>query len=167
MARVARTCFYHLRRLRSIRRCLGHDVTARLVFRPRDLAVGLLQLSFGAFTGFNVGTAPESHQCCCSHGRGIWDHTITWTPALYELHWLPIAERIKFKLCLLVHHSINGRAPSYLTELVTSVANVPGRASLRSAGRHDLVVSAIKTGFVRASVFRCGAKSLEQSARRH
>ena len=29
---------------------------------------------------------------------------------------------------------------SYLTELVTSVANVPGRASLRSAGRHDLVV---------------------------
>ena len=63
---------------------------------------------------------------------GQCDHV---TPALYELHWLPIAERIKFKLCLLVHHSINGRAPSYLTELVTSVANVPGRASLRSAGR--------------------------------
>ena len=31
VARVARTCFYHLRRLRSIRRSLGHDVTARLV----------------------------------------------------------------------------------------------------------------------------------------
>ena len=45
-----------------------------------------------------------------------------------------------FKLCLLVYHVINGRAPSYLTELVTSVADVPGRASLRSEGRNDLVV---------------------------
>ena len=56
------------------------------------------------------------------------------------LHWLPIAERIKFKLSLLVHHVIFGRAPSFLTELFTSVANVPARASLRSAGRIDLVV---------------------------
>ena len=31
VARVARTCFYHHRRLRSIRRSLGRDVTARLV----------------------------------------------------------------------------------------------------------------------------------------
>ena len=68
---------------------------------------------------------------------GPRDHV---TLALYELHWLPIAEKIEFKLCLLVHHSIHGRALSYLTELVTPVANVPGRASLRSAGRRDLVV---------------------------
>jgi len=25
------------------------------------------------------------------------------TPALRELHWLPVAERIQYKLCLLVH----------------------------------------------------------------
>ena len=30
LARVVRTCFFHLRRLRSIRRSLGRDVTARL-----------------------------------------------------------------------------------------------------------------------------------------
>ena len=69
----------------------------------------------------------------------IWDHVSRDTGTIYELHWLPIADRIKFKLCLLVHHWINGRAPSYLTKLVKSVANVPGRASLYSAGRHDLV----------------------------
>ena len=61
-------------------------------------------------------------------------------PYMYKLHWLPIAERIKFKLCLLVFHAVNGRAPSYLTELVTPVANITGRASLRSAEKHDLVV---------------------------
>ena len=71
------------------------------------------------------------------HDLGPREHV---TPAMYELHWLPIAERIKFKLCLLVHHAVTGRAPSYLTELVTPVANIPGRGSLRSAGKNDLVV---------------------------
>ena len=31
VARTAQTCFYHLHRLRAVRRQLGHDVTARLV----------------------------------------------------------------------------------------------------------------------------------------
>jgi len=31
IARVSRTCFYHLRRLRSIRGCLAREVTAQLV----------------------------------------------------------------------------------------------------------------------------------------
>jgi len=31
VSRTVKTCFYHLRRLRSIRRQLGHDVTARLM----------------------------------------------------------------------------------------------------------------------------------------
>ena len=46
----------------------------------------------------------------------------------------------RYIIYVMVHHAVNGRAPSYLTELVTRVANIPGRASLRSAGRHDLVV---------------------------
>src|SRR6218665_428903 len=61
-------------------------------------------------------------------------------PALYELHWLPIQSRIQFKLCLLVHHVIGGRSPAYISELVNPVAHNPGRASLRSADRQELVV---------------------------
>ena len=70
---------------------------------------------------------------------GSWFGTtamITVTPAMYELQWFPIAERIKFvkTRCVLVHHAVNGRAPSktlkskflctvvYLTELVTRPA---------------------------------------------
>ena len=43
-------------------------------------------------------------------------------------------------LTFILGHAVNGRALSYLTELVTPVANIPERAYLRSAGRHDLVV---------------------------
>jgi len=53
------------------------------------------------------------------------------TPALRELHWLPVAERIQYKLCLLVHKSLLGHTPEYISDLLTSVANVPGRSTLR------------------------------------
>jgi len=62
------------------------------------------------------------------------------TPSLQALHWLPVKQRIEFKLCLLVHLALNGRAPSYLQDLITPSASVSGRASLRSASNHDLVV---------------------------
>jgi len=36
------------------------------------------------------------------------------TPALQELHWLPVAKRIQYKLCLLVHKSLRTHAGIYL-----------------------------------------------------
>ena len=44
-----------------------------------------------------------------------YDHI---TPILKELHWLPIAQRIEYKLCLLVFKALHGLAPVYLQELV-------------------------------------------------
>ena len=38
------------------------------------------------------------------------------TPALIELHWLPIQARIEFKLCLLVFKSLKYEEPRYLCD---------------------------------------------------
>jgi hypothetical protein len=62
------------------------------------------------------------------------------TPALLLLHWLPIEYRVRYKLCLLVHQAIKGRAPPYLANLLMTVASVSSRASLRSAGHGDLLI---------------------------
>ena len=62
------------------------------------------------------------------------------TSAMKLLHWLPVKQRVDFKLCLLVHLAINGRAPIYLKDLVKTTASVPGRASNRSASNNDLVI---------------------------
>ena len=40
------------------------------------------------------------------------------TPALYELHWLPVAYRIKFKILILTIKSIYRLVPSYLSDLI-------------------------------------------------
>ena len=42
------------------------------------------------------------------------DHE-TPAPALCELQWLPIMQRIEFKLCLLVHKTLDGRSPQLST----------------------------------------------------
>ena len=61
------------------------------------------------------------------------------TPALLEfIHWLPIAERIDFKLCLLVHKAFVGHAPQYIADLIKPVADLPSRASLQTALSGDL-----------------------------
>ena len=59
------------------------------------------------------------------------------TPVLFDLHWLPIRQRIQFKLLLLVYRCIHQLAPAYLMDLV--VPYVPAR-SLRSAEQNLLTV---------------------------
>ena len=41
------------------------------------------------------------------------------TPLLYELHWLPVRQRISFKILLFVFKAIYGFAPMYLREIVS------------------------------------------------
>ena len=62
-----------------------------------------------------------------------------------KLHWLPIAERIKFKLHLLAYHArhaVNGRActvvRTYLTELIgySRSSHATSQNAPLSAGRH-------------------------------
>ena len=69
----------------------------------------------------------------------IWDHVIIRScdtgyvrTSLITMQLQREVLQRKLKLCLLVHHAVNGRPPSYSTELVTPVYS-PGRASLWSA----------------------------------
>ena len=117
VSQTMRTCFYHLRRLRPVRQLLGRDVTARLVscfvlsrldycnavlagLPASTLAVAPLQRVMHAAARLVLQLAPRDHV----------------TPALQELHWLPIAQRIDYKLCLLVHKASMGQAPSYISD---------------------------------------------------
>ena len=66
--------------------------------------------------------------------RGKFCHI---TPLLYELHWLPIDCRIKYKILLLIYKSLHELAPSYLCDLLHHYE--PSR-SLRSANSNNLII---------------------------
>jgi len=57
-----------------------------------------------------------------------------------DLYWLDIPERVSYKLCLLTHRCLLGKAPVYLLDNCTPVSQVAARQHLRSAARHRLVV---------------------------
>ena len=63
------------------------------------------------------------------------------TLVLWELHWLPIRERVKFKLACLVHQSLSGQSPAYLADDCRLVSDSTCR-SLRSADVPTCVVPA-------------------------
>ena len=63
---------------------------------------------------------------------------------LKELHWLPLEQRIQYKLCLLTHLSITNQAPTYLSDQIHRASDNPHRQSLRSTGHGDLLVSKSK-----------------------
>ena len=36
-----------------------------------------------------------------------------------ELHWLPVEQRINFKILLITYKALNGQAPTYITDLLS------------------------------------------------
>ena len=60
---------------------------------------------------------------------------------LEVLHWLPICQRIEYRVSALVWRCMRGLAPIYLRELCCLVSAVPGRRLLRSAEKGVLLVT--------------------------
>jgi len=97
VSRLSQTCFYHLRRLRSVRHQLGRNFTAKLV---SAFVLSRLDCCNAVLTGLPASRlAPLlwvfSAAARIVVGLGPRDHV---TPSLCELHWLPIAARIDYKI---------------------------------------------------------------------
>ena len=75
-------------------------------------------------------------------GTRKFDHI---TSILRDLHWLPVRQRISFKLAMMVYKCLHGLAPSYLADVCTPVSSVVGRWQLRSANSGTLVVPGTRT----------------------
>ena len=78
---------------------------------------------------------------------------------LQSLHWLPIKFRIIYKLCVLMHLVQVGRSPAYLSDMMTSVADLPGRERLRSSSSFRYELPKLKLKFGERSVSFSGPKA--------
>jgi hypothetical protein len=142
--RTAQTCFYHLRRLRSVRQQLGRDVTAQLV---SALVLSRLDYCNAVLADLPASTLAPFQKVLHAAARLVLglrprDHV---TSALKELHWLPITQRIQYKLCLLVHKASIGQAPNYIIDLLVANADIPSKSSLRSSDSGNYVPRRTRT----------------------
>jgi len=70
-----------------------------------------------------------------------FDHT---TPLLYELHWLNVPERVRFRLCVLTYRCLKGTASHYLAETIRPVSSRGTCQHLRSAETSTLLVPSMR-----------------------
>jgi len=139
------TCYYHLRRLRQIRRRAGTEVTVRLV---QAFVISRLDYCNSVLAALPETTIrPLQHvQNAAARlifGLKTFDHI---TPSLIQLHWLPVRWRIQYKLCLMMHHLHTGRSPSYLADVVEPVSKKSARR-LRSTDSSCYSTPRLRTKF--------------------
>ena len=114
---IARTCYYELRRLASIRRFLTSTATATLVS-----AFVLSRIDYCKSLLFGSTNDVTSHLqriqnyvarviFCLPMSSSITIH-------LKSLHWLPVKVRSTYKIACLCYHCHSSTAPSYVTDML-------------------------------------------------
>jgi hypothetical protein len=159
VSKVARTCYYHLRQLRSIRKSLTvdscHALVRSLVISRLDYCNGLLGGSPKSLIGQLDSVLRASARLVLLRQRQ--DHiTIEMRE---KLHWLDASARIKFKLCVFAFRCVNGSAPRYLSKLCVPVSTMSGRSRLRSAAAGELLVPNCSTKTIGPRAFAVSCPS--------
>ena len=133
VGRITCSCFYQLRQIRTIRQSLSDNATRTLI---HSFVVTRVDYCNSVLSGITTVQTERVQRILNAAARLVL-RIPKFAPvsALIRdnLHWLPAAQRIKFKILLLVANCINQRAPLYLQELCVLVSAVPGRRHLRSA----------------------------------
>ena len=147
ISKVTSVCYYHLRRLKTVRRILGEKTTASLV---QAFVISRLDYCNSILAGLPKSSIVPLQRVQNVAARliralGPRDHV---TSTMRDLHWLPLEQRIIYKLCSLMHLVNTGHSPQYLQELVTLTSDIPSRSRLRSAGnrRYETPATRLKIG---------------------
>jgi len=132
---VCKSSFHHVSNISRIRKYLTREAAEMVVhaFVPSNLDYcNSLLYGLSKFLIAKLQSVQNSAaRLLCMFRK--FDHI---TPTLIDLHWLPIRHRIVFKILLLVYESLNAKAPSYLSDLLTYRRR---SYSLQSVSNGDLV----------------------------
>jgi len=138
---ISAACFFHLRSIRRVRQLLDVGsaktlvqtfVTSRvdccnavLAESPRVITDKLQRvMNSAAWVVTNTGKYDSGSSQILND----------------ELHWLDVADRVWFKLAVLMYRCLHGTAPLYLMDSCMLTADVAGRQHLRSATQRKLVM---------------------------
>ena len=142
----------------EIRRCLNEAASKAMVHTMitshidycNVLLYGLPQSALLYLTKIRKMAARSISQ------RAKYDHI---SPVLKDLHWLPIAQRIEYKVLVMTFKALIGLSPQYIEDLL--VKRPPKRT--RADNNNDLVIPAIKRSTFGGRSFRYSGPKLWNS----
>ena len=134
--KICQSCYFHIFSIGKIRHLLNNKSTEILV---HAFIASRLDDGNALLYGISKYLLAKLQRVQNAAGRLITrtkkqEHI---TPVLVSLHWLPIKQRIQYKLLLLAYRVIHGHRPSYLAH--------KSSCQLRSADKNLLVVPRSKS----------------------
>lgn len=153
---VCRLSYMQLRRLRRIKKLLPRDVLEALV---HAFVTSRLDYCNSLYLGIpqNQLERLQRIQNCAARlvtDSGAREHI---TPVLQTLHWLPVKQRVLFKVLLIVFKSMHNLTPQYLSKLIN--VHVPSRR-LRSSNQNFLTIPFTRSSFIKKCAFSVAGPTL-------
>ena len=117
VSNIARTCYFELRRLASIRRFLTSTVTATLV---SAFVLSRIDYCNSLLFGFTHDVTSHLQRIQNYAARVILRLPISSSITIHlkSLHWLPVKVRSTYKIACLCYHCHSSTAPSYVTDII-------------------------------------------------
>jgi hypothetical protein len=136
--RLSGKCFFHLRRIRTIRGSLTEDAARTLV---HAFIASRIDYCNSVLYGISAVHLHPLQTVLHAAARVVlrlrkFDHVTV--EIRDRLHWLPVKQRVEYKMCTIIYKCLQRTAPLYLTEMFLPVSANEGRRHLRSAAHGDL-----------------------------
>ena len=145
VAALCRSCFFQLCQLRTVRSSLTDDAVVTL--KIHAFISSRLDYCNSLRVGVGEGLLQKIQRVQNAAARLVtgtrkYEHI---TPVLRALRWLPVRQRIVFKIATLVYKCLHNLAPSYLADELLPLESVPGRRQLRLASNLELFIPRTRT----------------------
>jgi exonuclease III len=135
---VCRTSYFQLRQLRPVVRSLSTEATKTLVQAFISSRLDYCNSLLYGIPDREIRRL-QSVQNAVARLISRTRRSEPITPVLRQLHWLPIRQRIHFKVACLAFLSLNGQAPAYLAEDCRLISDSTARQLRSSDGRKCVV----------------------------
>ena len=138
---LVRSCNWQLRRIGQIRKFLDKAASEKLIHAFISSRLDNGNALLYGLPDYQITRLQRVHNTAARilTRTQTFDHI---TPVLKDLHWLPVKQRIIFKIVTLTYRCLNDLAPRYLSDLLKPYS--PTR-SLRSSDTNLLKVPKTRT----------------------
>ena len=140
---IAKTCqtgYFQLRTIRSVQHVLPTEALERLVHAFITVRLDYCNAVLVGISGkslYKLQLLQNSAARVVSR-TNKYEHI---TPVLKNLHWLPVKQRIDYKVLILAYKALHGLSPGYIADMLTRYT--PTR-TLRSKDSNLLVVPRVR-----------------------
>ena len=115
---ICKSAFFHLRNISKIRKFLTPETTKAIIHAFVTSKIDYCNCLLFSLPNYLLQRLQRVLNCAArvAYQSNKYDHI---TPLLMELHWLPVEQRINFKILLITYKALNGQAPTYITDLLS------------------------------------------------